>query len=271
MALTNISKPSIATTTSPSTGTRYWVGGSGNWAGTTHWSATSGGASGASEPTSTVNVIIDSNSGLSGGTITINSVASVNNFTSTTGFSYTITQSAGNFKVYGSLTLESTINAPTLSLDLYSTYTANTITTAGVTLNNFSCLGTGAWSLQDNLTITGQFYLDNGAFNANNKNITANDFYVYSDTGNTPTFYYGTGTFSPAFAFWAVDDNNGVYLNFFFSPSSLNNSSKASSAELWSSISTTWASETRTWADCISLIDNNSKPSTSITNTSKPA
>lgn len=51
---------------------------------------------------------------------------------------------------------------------------------------------------------------------------------------------------------------------------SFSNVVKSSFAELWSTITTTWASETRTWADCVSLIDNSSKPSTSITNTSKP-
>ncbi len=51
---------------------------------------------------------------------------------------------------------------------------------------------------------------------------------------------------------------------------SLTNATKVSFAELWSTITTTWASETRTWAEVISLIDNTSKPSTSITNVAKP-
>ena len=51
---------------------------------------------------------------------------------------------------------------------------------------------------------------------------------------------------------------------------SITNTVKVNLAELWSTITTTWASETRTWDDCISLIDNTSKPSTSITNVSKP-
>lgn len=40
---------------------RYWVGGSGTWssASTTNWSATSGGAGGASVPTAADNVIFD--------------------------------------------------------------------------------------------------------------------------------------------------------------------------------------------------------------------
>lgn len=51
---------------------------------------------------------------------------------------------------------------------------------------------------------------------------------------------------------------------------SLTNATKVSSAELWSTITTTWASETRTWLETGSLVDNTSKPTTSITNVAKP-
>ena len=51
---------------------------------------------------------------------------------------------------------------------------------------------------------------------------------------------------------------------------SLTNSARPNFAELWSTILTTWASETRTWADVVSLFDNISRPSTSITNVAKP-
>ena len=49
----------------------------------------------------------------------------------------------------------------------------------------------------------------------------------------------------------------------------LANSTKASFAELWSTITTTWASETRTWDATGSLFSNPSKPTTSITNSAK--
>jgi hypothetical protein len=42
---------------------RYWVGGSGDWNDTAHWSLTSGGAGGASVPDRTSNVVLDENSG----------------------------------------------------------------------------------------------------------------------------------------------------------------------------------------------------------------
>jgi len=51
--------------------TRYWVGGAGNWSSTTKWSTTSGGASGASVPISTDDVVFDANSGLVGAIATV--------------------------------------------------------------------------------------------------------------------------------------------------------------------------------------------------------
>lgn len=51
---------------------------------------------------------------------------------------------------------------------------------------------------------------------------------------------------------------------------SLTNVTKVSFAELWSTIDTTWASETRTWLETASLMDNISKPSNSINNSAKP-
>lgn len=62
---------------------RFWVGGTGTWDGaaTTHWAATTGGASGASAPTSADNVTFDASSGLvANSTITVNSGAACNNF-----------------------------------------------------------------------------------------------------------------------------------------------------------------------------------------------
>lgn len=51
---------------------------------------------------------------------------------------------------------------------------------------------------------------------------------------------------------------------------SLTNTTKVSFAELWSTITTTYATETRTWLDTGSLVDNTAKVSASITNTAKP-
>lgn len=80
---------------------RYWVGGTGNWSDTAHWSTSSGGSSGASAPTSSDDVYIDANSG--GGTVTAGGVAYAKNLDST-GFTGVLSASGGIFWVYGNVT-----------------------------------------------------------------------------------------------------------------------------------------------------------------------
>ena len=50
----------------------------------------------------------------------------------------------------------------------------------------------------------------------------------------------------------------------------LSNSERAQSFETWGSIQTTWATETRTWAGCASLMVNSARQTSSITNSNKP-
>ena len=80
---------------------RYWIGGTGMWSDTAHWSETSGGLGGASVPSELDDVIIDANSG--NGTITLNvhpSIRSLNcnnaNITISAG-SATITMNGGDW------------------------------------------------------------------------------------------------------------------------------------------------------------------------------
>ena len=68
---------------------RYWVGGSGNWNDTSHWSATSGGSGGASVPNSNDSVIFNSNSATSDISVYWNGSVSVGSFTSVS-FPYVI-------------------------------------------------------------------------------------------------------------------------------------------------------------------------------------
>lgn len=83
---------------------RYFVGGgTGNWNSTTNWSATDGGASGASFPTSADDVFLTASSGTN--TLTVN-VSSACLTINCTGFTGTLTMSA-LLTTYGSVTLAS--------------------------------------------------------------------------------------------------------------------------------------------------------------------
>lgn len=73
---------------------RYWVGGTGSWNSTTKWSATSGGASGASVPTASDNAIFDANSAAAHYTVTVTDNATCANLTFTPHASDGVTQFA---------------------------------------------------------------------------------------------------------------------------------------------------------------------------------
>lgn len=97
---------------------RYWVGGSGTWDGTStaNWSATTGGASGASAPTTADDVVFDSNSGTAA-TVTVASTAVALNTTVnksdiniSLSANSTLATTAGTFSlISGTLTLNSYI------------------------------------------------------------------------------------------------------------------------------------------------------------------
>ena len=108
---------------------RFWVGGTGTWdaSSTTNWSATTGGAGGASVPTSADTVTIDASSG--SGTITVNT-----NFTITT-----LTCGAMNM----TLDFSANNNTPTIT---------NSFTISGTGTRTLN-MGNGVWTFSG-LTFT---------------------------------------------------------------------------------------------------------------------
>lgn len=134
---------------------RYWVGGAGTWdlTSTTHWSASSGGASGASAPVGvTTDVFFDANSGA--GTVTFTTGIPGINLTFT-GFTGTFAGSTG-MSLSGNLTLASGMTLSyTGAFTFSATTTGKTITTAGKSIPTgiiFNGSG-GGWTLQDNMTV----------------------------------------------------------------------------------------------------------------------
>jgi acetyltransferase-like isoleucine patch superfamily enzyme len=230
---------------------RYWVGGTGNWSDATlHWASSSGGLPLITNlPTFADNVFIDSNSGLSGGTISIiTTPALCHDFISDSGLAYSIASNT-SLNILGSLTLENTITAISngTTFSFGSSSTGETITTAGVPFPSVIFSGSGEWTIQDNLTIesgcsisvhdgsiinngtisspeitieggmltlgddltlTGEFSQNNGTFDANDHNVTANNFYFYADMGHTPTVIMGSGTWEATGGDWYIYENN---------------------------------------------------------------
>lgn len=185
---------------------RYWVGGSGTWDATTttNWSATSGGAGGASAPTSVDNAIFDSASNATLYTVTVGINAVCNDLTAAGPLTGNVTFSLGataRLDCYGSMTLPSTGLTWTATspaqITFRSTATGKTITTNGVSLSNanifFNGVG-GGWTLGSALSYGGNNAFDvvNGTFNTGNYNITGGIFRVI--TAGTKIINLGSST-----------------------------------------------------------------------------
>ncbi len=160
--------------------TRYWVGGTGPWdATTTHWSATSGGAGGASVPTATDDVVFNSLSNLTAYTCTLTTTPTCASITiaGPAAGNVTIAGSAA-FSIYGGLSLPSTgiTWTSTSAITFRATTTGFTINTNGINITNaltFNGVG-GGWTLGAAISC-GVITLTNGTLNtsASNYNITS--------------------------------------------------------------------------------------------------
>jgi hypothetical protein len=149
---------------------RYWVGGAGTWdaTSTVHWSATSGGAAGASAPTSADNVIFDTLSNATAYAVTIGLTASPAtcldvSISGPAVGNVTVTYLATSvLNVHGSWLNAATgvafSSAPGCLLNFRSTTTGKTVTSNNVTwlglTVNFNGIG-GYWTLGSAITISG--------------------------------------------------------------------------------------------------------------------
>lgn len=133
---------------------RYWVGGTGDWSDTAHWSTASGGAGGASAPTYSSNVFIDNSSGFgSGGTITVDNNAECLDFVSSTSHSYTIDDSGNEFYIgiSGSYASGSGITFGGAVYILLLSETAETIDSGGSALPMVIFGASGGYTLLSNI------------------------------------------------------------------------------------------------------------------------
>lgn len=157
---------------------RFWVGGTGTWDGatTTHWSASTGGAGGASVPGSSDDVTFDGSSG--GGTVTVNTNPSIVSltmgaFTGTLDFATNnnnITISSGNaLNISGTGTRTLNMGSGTWTFTAVDTgfsqaIAASTLTNMTLNVNTstvlFSAVATGIRQINSG-SLTGAFALNN--------------------------------------------------------------------------------------------------------------
>ena len=171
---------------------RYWVGGTGTWntASTTNWSATSGGAGGASVPTLADNVIFNSASSATAYTVTLD-VGSLNCLNLTVGpptsGAVTLSGSGHTLSIYGNLTIGSTTVIQSFG-DFYlrSTTASSIAVSNSVLFTNFNFEGTGTFTLTTALLIAGAGIFHNaGTLVANGFNITADGYTVTPTSATT--------------------------------------------------------------------------------------
>jgi hypothetical protein len=178
---------------------RHWVaGGTGNYNSTTNWSATSGGASGASVPTAADDVFFDALSGV--GTATINAASNCRNL-NLTGFT-------GTLNFISTLSVQGTIM--NFGLGTYTvTGIANlrfavsmTITSNGTTYTgNVEFPAAVIYTLADNMSVSGNVEISGNSartFNGNTFNILGNLTVSVSNivSGTTTFVLGGTGTWT---------------------------------------------------------------------------
>jgi hypothetical protein len=202
---------------------RYWVGGTAAWDGTagTKWSTTSGGAGGASVPTTADNVFFDAASGAVVATITTESGTAAKSI-NCTGFTGTLASTVVGFPVHGSLTLSATMTATSLSFDINAT---GTVTTAGKTLTGLTIAASGGTvTLGGALTVSGALTVTSGTFttSASNYAVTANQLVANGASVKTITLNASTVTLSSASIGSAAFNYTGSSLTFNAGTSTIN-------------------------------------------------
>ena len=179
--------------------TRYWVGGTGPWnaTSTANWSASSGGASGASAPTSADDVIFDTASSGSSYIVTSTSAALCRSFTVSGPSSGTVTfAGTGAPRVYGSILFSTpaTIIWSNTGTIIFLDGTANsTITTNNVAMTcqlSFQRV-TYSTTFGSNFTTSDALTLMTGAIDLASYTVTC--LSVTNNSGSTRSLAFGTG------------------------------------------------------------------------------
>jgi hypothetical protein len=193
---------------------RYWVGGAGTWntSSTTNWSASSGGASGASVPTAADSVFFDQ-----AGTYTVTCTGALTclDITVSAGTVTFANGTSPTFAISGSMSLlAGTVWSTTGAITFNATTTGKTVTTNGVALNSlitFNGVG-GDWTLGSALTNGSGFttVLTNGTLNLSSYTLSTGAF--TSTNSNIRTINFGTGQISctGAFNVWITTNTTNL-------------------------------------------------------------
>lgn len=187
--------------------TRYWVGGSGgDWSDTLKWSATTGGAGGASVPGSADTAIINAASLSANSTITVDATTTVAVLTISAVDVMVTLASAGNLTVTGTCAISTnTTYTNGLTIDGDATFGALTLTSGTLSLGTSNIVVNGIVTVTGSTTRTLAFGTGSITVNLNVAGATT----VWS--GATVTGMTVTGTRSVNFSF--TGSNFGVTIS----------------------------------------------------------
>lgn len=157
---------------------RYWVGGNGFWTNTAKWSATSGGASGASVPTISDDVFIDANSGTGLYTVNVQSPAACKSFHATSTSGCTVSMASGTVQIDGSIEMDDTVTFIT-GAQITLTGSGTLYFGSGTRIINSPLIVDGfgiTVTLLSAFSLGGSFTLTSGTFDLGSYTITVNSF-----------------------------------------------------------------------------------------------
>ncbi|MBL7105506.1 MAG: gliding motility-associated C-terminal domain-containing protein [Bacteroidales bacterium] len=158
----------------------YWIGGTGNWSDTLHWSSETGGI-----PSQINNVIFDANSFTAQNQkIIIDIEAECRNMDWSNANNEPAMDGSENLNIYGSFILSSDMTVNFSGDIIFNTsINGQAIRTEGNILNsNLYFNGTGQWNLLDSLDIGNHnLYFNSGALNTMGNTISCGSFYSNSN------------------------------------------------------------------------------------------
>lgn len=205
---------------------RYWVGGSGTWdaTSTANWSETSGGAGGASAPTSLDDVYFDSGSDAGTNfTVTVGTGAVCKTLNANTAspldFTMTLAGSAA-LSIYGSLYFPVTRLTITHSVEIrfLSGTSDNIISTNGVSLGSIRFDNVaGKWVLGGNLSCSGTIILANGWIDTSSSSYNLSSSQIVSQNYSASSYRRLTLN-SSIFSAQGFSNNFIEGVNFIFEP-----------------------------------------------------
>lgn len=150
---------------------RFWVGGSGKWSDTNHWSVTSGGEPGAAVPESGTSVVFDENS-FSGdkNTVTLKDAVEIGSLTATN--ADFVFSGKKSFTVSGSINTDANADFGKLRGALVLSGNGSNTVNIASELEGDVIIDGGSWILESDLTTGGDITLKSGSFNTAGHNVT---------------------------------------------------------------------------------------------------